>query len=286
MRCAASVAGRAGDALILLAVTFAALAGCATNREGMADAAVLSAAMASRPVVLLGEVHDNLAQHALRLEALRRLVARGVRPALAFEQFDRDRSELLNSARTEPLPENRTRAEHLIARAGTGAWDWRLYRPYLELALAHELPIVAANLSREEAMRIVRGQQRSNVDSDAASTVRVAHEIAVEQAHCGMIPKAMLAGMAEAQMARDVALAEAIRPYFARGVILLTGNGHARNDIGVPFWLTQDERLSVVTIGLVEDDDVQSQRVLYDVVLTTKAQGRDDPCAALRQPQR
>jgi uncharacterized iron-regulated protein len=42
--------------------------------------------------LLLGEVHDNPAQHALRAEALRQLVLHGARPAIGFEQFDRSQS--------------------------------------------------------------------------------------------------------------------------------------------------------------------------------------------------
>jgi uncharacterized iron-regulated protein len=35
-------------------------------------------------VVLLGEVHDNAAQHALRLRAFEALLAKGARPVLAL----------------------------------------------------------------------------------------------------------------------------------------------------------------------------------------------------------
>jgi hypothetical protein len=35
----------------------------------------------TQPVVLLGEVHDNAAQHALRLDAFRAALAAGARPA-------------------------------------------------------------------------------------------------------------------------------------------------------------------------------------------------------------
>ena len=48
-----------------------------------------------QPVVLLGEVHDNAAQHALRLQAFKDLLATGARPALAMEQLDRDRQAAL-----------------------------------------------------------------------------------------------------------------------------------------------------------------------------------------------
>ena len=56
-----------------------------------ATPAALEQAMKDHRVVLLGEVHDNAAQHALRVAALRQLLAAGARPAIAFEQLDRER---------------------------------------------------------------------------------------------------------------------------------------------------------------------------------------------------
>src|SRR5438067_1179601 len=57
---------------------------------------------------------------------------------------------------------------------------------------------------------------------------------------------------ARAQMARDIVMARSIRPYVDRGVVLLAGNGHARRDIGVRFWLTTEEQGGAVSIGVLE----------------------------------
>src|SRR5207302_1922398 len=61
----------------------------------------LEQAMQGHRVVLLGEVHDNAAQHTLRVAALRELVVKGVRPAVAFEQFDQERQPDIDRARRE-----------------------------------------------------------------------------------------------------------------------------------------------------------------------------------------
>ena len=100
--------------------------------------------MATRRNVLLGEVHDNAAQHALRVAALRRLVEAGARPAIAFEQFDRQRQADIDRVRREQPGD----ADALIAAAGARNWEWKYYRPFVQLALEYDLPIVAANLSR------------------------------------------------------------------------------------------------------------------------------------------
>jgi uncharacterized iron-regulated protein len=248
--------------------------------------------MARRPVVLLGEVHDNAEQHATRAAALRRLLAGGARPAIAFEQFDRERQADIDRARREAPPTGHTLAEHLIERARPArGWDWPLYRPFVELALEHDLPIVAANLSRADAMRVAT--QGFEAVFDAATRARfaldalppallTAHERAIDDGHCNRLPADALPSMARAQIARDLSLAEAIRPHFARGVVLLTGNGHARTDIGLPFFLDEAERAQVIAIGLLERDKADADAARhFDVAFATPAQPRADPCASI-----
>lgn len=245
-------------------------------------------------MVLLGEVHDNEAQHALRAQALRRLVERGARPAIAFEQFDRERQPDLDRARGSVLPAGVARADHIAEQAGFAkSWNWDLYRPYLQLALDYDLPIVAANLSRADAMRVARQdfsaafdrsiQAEHGLDRLSPRFLRE-HELAVAIGHCNLMRESMLPALARAQIARDLALARAIRPYIGRGVVLLAGNGHVRNDIGVPFFLSADERARAITIGLLEEGGALAHepRPPFDVVIVTPAQRRDDPCEKLR----
>ena len=248
--------------------------------------------MARRPVVLLGEVHDNVAQHATRAAALRLLLAGGARPAIAFEQFDRERQADIDRARREAPPAGKTLAEHVIEQARPArGWDWALYRPFVELALEYDLPIVAANLSRADAVRVATQgfaavfdeATRARFALDALPPpVLAAHERAVDDGHCNRMPADSLPAMARAQIARDLVLAQAIRPHFARGVVLLTGNGHARNDIGIPFFLSEAERPRVITIGLLERAATDGEWAKhFDVAFSTPVQAREDPCATI-----
>ncbi len=279
---------------IVVALVVLSVAACVTPAPD--DAAQrLTDAMQRRPVVLLGEVHDNEAQHALRAEALRRVVEAGARPAIAFEQFDRERQADLDRARSEPLPAGADRIDYMIAQAkGASSWNWKLYRPYLRIALEHDLPIVAANLSRADAMRV--GQQGFGAQFDSAAqsalglnqlpeTFLREHRNAVDIGHCKLMPAAMLPALAQAQIARDATLAQSIRPHVARGVVLLAGNGHVRNDTGVPFFLTAAERARTTTIGLLEssEDNQRKSAMQFDVTIVTPPQRREDPCAALRK---
>jgi uncharacterized iron-regulated protein len=256
----------------------------------LADPAALADAMQTRRIVLLGEVHDNAEQHALRVAALRLLLARGHAPAIAFEQFDRERQADIDRARRE-RPRD---ADYLIAQAqGNPSWRWELYRPFVQLALDHDLPIVAANLSRADAMKVGTGGYAALADVELRAVLTGRElpegfarkiERAIAAGHCDLLPSSALPGMAQAQMARDAALATALAPHAARGVVLLTGNGHARRDVGVPFWLPQRERDAAISIAILERDGDGEGAIAaehFDAWASTARAERPDPCKDL-----
>ncbi|WP_035848233.1 ChaN family lipoprotein [Cupriavidus neocaledonicus] len=252
-------------------------AGCAA--PGPAPAA-LGAAFAGRPYVLLGEVHDNAIGQQQRLDALTRAVAQGWRPAIAMEQFDRERQADIERARRE-RPRD---ADYLIAQAGGGAWQWPLYQPVVALALHYDLPLVAANLSRADAGKIVRGgldglfsadeQQQLGLTGALPPDLVAAQTAALDRGHCGNFPRAMLPGMLAAQAARDAVMAQALRPYAGRGAVLIAGNGHVRRDVGVPRWLG-GEAGQALSIGYVENAPDKGE---FDMAVLVPAVERKDPC--------
>ncbi|MGB3428112.1 MAG: hypothetical protein WBA53_08045, partial [Burkholderiaceae bacterium] len=77
-------------------------------------------------------------------------------------------------------------------------------------------------------------------------------------------------------------LARSLRPYLTRGVILLTGNGHARRDIGVPQHFTAAEQSRIWAVGLLEEGTAVERASHYDVAFLTPEQERPDPCASLK----
>jgi len=273
-----------------IASLFGGVAGTASAAPVAIDAtpAALSHAMQGHRVVLLGEVHDNAVQHALRAESLRQLLVTGVRPALAFEQFDRERQRDIDRARRERPAD----ADYLIAQAKSEpGWDWRFYRPYVALALEYNLPIVAANLSRDGAMRAATGGFRAVLDEATIGALRLdtlpadlrrKQERAIAAGHCDLLHPDVLAPHARAQIARDVVIAQSIAPYAERGVVLLAGDGHVRRDVGVPVWLPAQVARNSISIGLLERSDAAATPESadeFDAYVITEAAKRDDPCA-------
>ena len=105
--------------------------------------------------VTLGEKHDNPDHQRLQARILAALVARGRRPAVAFEMLDTAQAPALAAWRAGEAPD----------AAGLGPavdWEsrgwppWSSYAPIAEVALAAGLPIVAANLPAQEVRRIAR----------------------------------------------------------------------------------------------------------------------------------
>jgi len=240
--------------------------------------------MRDHRVVLLGEVHDNAAQHTLRVAALRQLLAAGARPAIAFEQFDRERQPDVDRARRD--------ADYLISQAkGGGGWIWEFYRDFVALALEYDLPIVAANLSRADAMRVAIDGWRTVFDAQTVrelgldalpGDLRRKQEAEIATGHCNVLPAEELPALARAQMARDIVMARSIGPYLERGVVLLAGNGHVRRDIGVPFWLPREAARGAISIGLLErDDSIAGSGTGFDVYAVTERAERPDPCKDL-----
>lgn len=252
----------------------AVLAGCATP---------LPTPWTERPVLLLGEVHDNAAGLAKRGEVIERRITAGWRPAIAMEQFDRERQADLDAAMARC-----TQADCVIAAAAPPAsrWDWPHYTPVIDLALRHRLPLLAANVSRADAVRIVREGyaaalapalvERYRLNAPLPADLLAAQASEIDEGHCGKLPKAMLPGMVRAQVARDVWMAEVVRAHAARGVVLLAGNGHVRRDIGVPRWLGGLD--GVASIGFVESTAGAGS---FDAELVIPKHERPDPCAGL-----
>lgn len=269
-------------------------------RLAVAVAAILLGACATPPradwegqlrgnaVVLLGEVHDNTEQHRLRLAALERAIDAGWRPAIVMEQFDRERQADIDRARRErPLD-----ARHVVELAGAGGWNWEFYRPVVDLALRHGLPLVAGDLSNPDTTKIVRGGFTAVFDDPGVAALGLdrpidpawqsAQEKEIDAGHCHALPASVWPRMARAQFARDAVLARAVADHADSGVVLLAGNGHVRRDIGVARWLPVDPG-RVFAVGFLEDDDRATPGAAFDAVVRTAPAERSDPCAAFER---
>lgn len=187
-----------------------------------------------------------------------------------MEQFDSEYQAAIDAARSGGA-EAMADAGHFDRKG----WNWPLYRPLVELALERGWPIVAANLSRAEARAIVADPARAALPP-APPAVRRALEQDLIDGHCGAAPEPKrLAGMVEAQRARDARMAAVLKG----PSVLIAGNGHARRDRGVPLYLGGDD---VVSIAFTEVEDAKRSPRDYgdgfDYLWFTARAERADPC--------
>jgi len=237
-----------------------------------------------QPLVLLGEVHDNAEGHKERYALVKEAVFNGWRPVIAMEQFDRDKQANLDEALKRCT--NTDCVIEAAAPANSG-WNWEYYKPLIELAQRYKLPIVAANVSRDDTAKVMRQGfgtvfDKATLDGYGLNKPVPADIVAgqtreVDAGHCGKLPKEMLPGMVNAQIARDVFMAKVMFDHRAHGVLLIAGNGHVRRDLGVPRWLGKYGN-GALSVGFVDSTPAPKA---FDRVVTVPATERPNPCAAL-----
>lgn len=265
------------------------------------------ARLATARVVLLGETHDNAEHHALQHRVLRKILAAGVRPALVMEQFDTAHQDALAKAqrdaelgalhRGSPSDPDALAAAGRLDRRG---WEWGFYRPLVATALEFRLPVIAGNLARDDARRVmqqgfgaIEGARALGLPPAFTSEQSAAITRDIVDGHCGMLPAERAQPMVAAQQARDAVMADAIVRNAERGAVLIAGAGHVRRDVGVPTYLTA-RGVPSLAIGFVEtpasaggDDAAKLAAAAgrrFDYVWLTGTVARSDPCAAFRKP--
>jgi uncharacterized iron-regulated protein len=286
-----------------------ALGGCAMPRDERGEAIVATPGgerltppavlhrMRAAEIVAMGELHDNPHHHAQRAALLLALPA----PVpVVVEHLPRGAAPMLPAA---------ARGEELLRAleaAGFDArgWRWPLHEPlFAAVARAgHELH--GGNLPRDAARRVARDgldavpeDLRRLLDAaPLAASARSALEQDLLHGHCGHLSAGRVPGMVWAQRARDAAMTAALLVELDRvadrrvagPVVLLAGNGHVRRDYGVPQLLAAlRPQVRLLSIGFVESGGaaVPLAEQPHDIVWTTPAAMREDPCKAFVAPR-
>lgn len=238
-------------------------------------------------VWLMGEVHDNPQAHEARYEMIAAKVKTGWRPAIAMEQFDREHQGLLRTAQDQCK-----QASCITSQPWVENWQWELYEPLIQLAIDYQLPLLAANVSREEANRIVKGGYGAALDPDTIAQYELdkplpkplgeQHRRNIVEGHCNVLPQHVAEKMIPAQVARDVWMAKVIEQQATqRDVILIAGNGHVQKDVGVVHWLPVKLQQTTTVYGFIEDSQANGAEQ-FDVLRTVPAHSREDPCEAFK----
>lgn len=234
-------------------------------------------------VVLLGEIHDNPTHHARQAEAIAALAPQ----AVVFEMLTPDQAASLSGG----VPGEATEAAALLDWAASGWPDYAIYHPVF--LAAQEATIYGAALPREQVRAAVFGDivalfgpeaARFALDLPLSPDEQTDREAMQMSAHCDALPADMLPGMVAAQRLRDAHFARVTLQALAETggpVVVITGNGHARKDWGMPVYLAAaNPDLRVITLGQFEEPP--DPDAPFDVTLAAPPAERPDPCLAFR----
>ena len=237
-------------------------------------------------IVLLGEVHDNPDHHAAQAELIRRLAP----SAVVFEMLDAGQAEVANAAEAGIDPAEFGAA---LGWQDSGWPDFDLYAPVFAATLDVGARIYGAALPRETVRAAfdsgpaeVFGQdaERFGLTMPLPGDEQATREAEQMSAHCDALPGDMLPGMVGAQRLRDAAFARVtLEALDATGgpVAVVTGNGHARTDWGMPVPLARAAPgVRVLSFGQLES--APDAPPPFDAWYVTPAPEREDPCAAFR----
>ncbi len=237
---------------------------------------------AGADIVILGEVHDNPVHHITQAQIVEVLSP----AAIVFEMLDPDEAALLT---VEAVNDLDTLASDLDW-ANSGWPNFEFYAPLFGAAAGRAF---GAEVPREDAQAAFASGAAEAFGDGAADFgltdplpegEQAAREAGQLAAHCDALPTEILPGFVEAQRLRDAVLAQTTLQAleeFGGPVVVITGNGHARRDWGMPALLAQAApEVTVASLGQFEAEPEDPPP--FDAWFVTDPVDRPDPCAAFR----
>ena len=248
-------------------------------------------AITRRPYLLLGEKHDNPDHHALQRALLGQLASQTA--AVTFEMMDSTQADGLASlARGAPGSLDELKARLAWDEDG---WNWDFYGPLIHNTLAAGITVRAGNISTEEMRRVYSESLPAALEGVLQDTALASLNQEIDTSHCGQLPASQFPAMVRVQQSRDHRMASVMAQSAGPGVgILVAGNFHIRQDLGVPAYLLAAGAVSdldeVVSLALLEVSETVTdpgeytrgygELSAYDFVWFTPKLTEEDYCAA------
>lgn len=281
--------------LLVLAAALGVVAGCTTpvhrcslwldvyEGEPIAYADLLDD-LAGVRVVYLGERHTIDRHHALQLQIVNDLIARGHPLVLALEQME---------AQYQPTLDEYNRGALSFADLAQRT-DWAKrwsnyedYRPIIEAAHAAGAPILALNAKAETVRQVGRQgldalppELRAELPADfnLDDPMYAQHLAQIMMVHATM-PAEMMRTAFEAQVARDEMMADRLCAFLAsdagreRGAVVLCGSGHVQQRMGFPSRVQRrmpDVTDRIVIFSASGDVEItpQMRKTMRDITIT------------------
>ena len=235
--------------------------------------------------LLLGEQHDAPEHQQLQRQVVQWLADRGQLDAVVLEMAEAGHG-------TAGLPPDASARQVRAALAWDDArWPWRTYGPVIMAAVAAGAPVLGANLSLAQMREAMR---QSALDDRLPAELLAVQRQRIRDSHCSLLPEPQINPMTRVQIARDIAMADAVaraaqQAAPGRVVLLITGNGHVHRALGVPRFLPADLKAKVLSAQAQSaqaaiENEALADRALQagDLRWPTPPLPPRDPCATLR----
>ncbi|MFK7795283.1 MAG: ChaN family lipoprotein [Gammaproteobacteria bacterium] len=244
-------------------------------------------------IILLGETHTNPDHHIAQAKTIEKWLSIDKPSALVFEMLAYDDWAELQTEYSfkQPLESLHEKLEEISAQ-----WDWEIYKPILEVQIKHQMPMIGANLTREQIKKYSASEQcrvsRFGVSLEFCDSITGDMKDAIKQlifdAHCGYLPIAHTEPLLRAQLAKDASFALSLaRMADTHNVALIAGAVHVRKDIGVPVHLQRLGKQSVsIAFVNVDPDKMHIEEYIdhtdlpqqFDYIYFTPSERNQDPC--------
>ena len=246
--------------------------------------------------VLLGEKHDNPDHHRLQAVVIQSLAREGSPPTLAFEMLSEDDRPALDQWRAT-RPEDVEALGEMLDWKASGWPPWEIYRPVFAAAVARQLPIEPANLSRADLEQLRKSgiaglvperKRRLALEPPLSGGARESLAQDIRDGHCGMADDDLVNAMIDVQRVRDATLADALLRS-AVPAVLIAGAGHARKDRAVPLYVARREperrvlAVAFVEVGHDSPAEIAELEAAFDFLWFTPRVDDLDPCDRFRE---
>ena len=161
--------------------------------------------------------------------------------------------------------------------------------------------MTAANINAEKMMQVYSEALPASIQGVLDAPTLEQLNVDIDASHCGLLPASQFPAMVRVQQSRDYTMANSMStPESGKLSVLIAGNYHIRQDLGVPNYLRAQDRRdnddprhdSVVSLSFTEVDPeaANPQEYLqqfgetkaFDFIWFTPAVSNEDYCASLQ----
>lgn len=213
-------------------------------------------------VVFVGETHTRWDHHLVQLEILKLLYQKSPKLAIGVEWFQQPFQKYLDAYISGEISEQEML--HLTGYFERWRLDYRLYRPILQYAREHDIPVIALNTSRELSVALsksgfddlpaeLKAQLPESYDwSDKAYEKRLREAFDLHPDYAGKFEDFL-----RGQLTWDESMAERAAHYLQDNpdsrLLIFAGSGHIAYGSGIPNRIKR--RIAVEQFSILVSED-------------------------------